>query len=136
MFTTLLECKPNRPRSPFGMAASVVTHGLVLFVAVRATLHATQPAANPAQKIAFIVPKPAPLPPKHTEQLTAPVHKAFQTLTAPVNIPNVTVVRSTHTLFESAVRAALPHMRFLPPEVAGPKVRQLVHLPFVFNIVK
>jgi protein TonB len=227
MFTTLLECKPDKPRSPFGMAASVAAHGLVLFLAVRATLHATQPAVIPAQKIAFIVPKPAPLPPKPAEQLTAPLRKGFQGLTAPVNIPDVlpvidlarpatnpddfngvgpeggrangvdlgappnanqvynenqvekaasliagantphypdmlkaagiegdvavsfvvdttgrvdlstvTIIRSTHTLFESAVRAALPRMRFLPAEVSGRKVRQLVQLPFVFHIVK
>jgi protein TonB len=227
MFTTLLECKATRPRSPFGLATSAALHGLVLFLAVRATLHATQPAANPAQKIAFIEEKTDAQPPKPAAPLSVPVRKGFRVLTAPVNIPvsmpdidlarpatnpddfrgvgpeggrangvdipappnenqiydasqvekpasliagpnaphypdmlkaagvegdvvvsfvvdttgrvdlsRLTIVRSTHTLFEAAVRAALPRMRFLPAEVSGRRVRQLVQLPFVFHIVK
>jgi len=34
------------------------------------------------------------------------------------------------------VRSALPNMLFLPAEVGGKKVKQLVQQPFVFAIVK
>jgi len=39
-------------------------------------------------------------------------------------------------LFAAAVLTALPSMRFLPAEVGGNKVKQLVQQPFAFNIVK
>jgi hypothetical protein len=44
------------------------------------------------------------------------------------------VVRATHEIFVIAVRNALPNMRFVPAEVRGRKVRQLVQEPFVFAI--
>src|SRR5215207_10862766 len=43
-------------------------------------------------------------------------------------------VRSDHELFASAVRAALPRMRFVPAEARGRKVRQLVRVPFAFEL--
>ena len=46
------------------------------------------------------------------------------------------VLRATHQLFERAVRDALPRMRFVPAEVGGRKVRQLVQQPFSFAIIK
>ena len=44
------------------------------------------------------------------------------------------VLRSSHELFTQAVRDALPLMRFMPAEVGGAKVRQLVQQPFVFAL--
>ncbi|HVT38716.1 MAG TPA: M56 family metallopeptidase [Gemmatimonadaceae bacterium] len=44
------------------------------------------------------------------------------------------VLKSTHELFTIAVRNALSAMRFVPAEVRGRKVRQLVQQPFVFAI--
>jgi protein TonB len=44
------------------------------------------------------------------------------------------VLKSTHRQFTDAVRDALPSMRFLPAEVAGAKVRQIVQLPFQFTL--
>ena len=46
------------------------------------------------------------------------------------------VLKTSHELFASAVRSALPNMRFLPAEVGGRKVKQLVQQPFVFAIQK
>jgi protein TonB len=43
-------------------------------------------------------------------------------------------VRSDNQLFEDAVRSALRRMRFIPAEIGGLKVRQLVHMPFVFTL--
>jgi periplasmic protein TonB len=44
------------------------------------------------------------------------------------------VLRSSHDLFTAAVRQCLPEMRFLPAEVGGRKVKQLVQQPFSFMI--
>lgn len=44
--------------------------------------------------------------------------------------------RSDDPLFEEAVRAALRRMRFIPAEVDGRKVRQLVQMPFVFTLAR
>lgn len=46
------------------------------------------------------------------------------------------VVRSTHDLFTSAVKSALPEMRFNPAQVGGKGVYQLVQMPFEFNLTR
>ncbi len=51
-----------------------------------------------------------------------------------VEIASFRVLRSDHAMFEQAVRSALPNMRFLPAEVGGRKVKQLVQQPFVFAL--
>lgn len=43
-------------------------------------------------------------------------------------------VRGDNVLFQDAVRTALRRMRFVPAEVGGRKVRQLVQMPFVFTL--
>ena len=43
---------------------------------------------------------------------------------------------SDNPLFEVAVRNALDGMRFVPAEVGGKKVRQLVQMPFVFTLTR
>ena len=47
---------------------------------------------------------------------------------------SVRFVRSDNLLFQEAVKAVLPRMRFVPAEVGGRKVRQLVRMPFVFTL--
>ncbi len=44
------------------------------------------------------------------------------------------VLRSDHELFTNAVKNALPKIRYLPAEVGGRKVKQLVQQPFVFSL--
>jgi periplasmic protein TonB len=44
------------------------------------------------------------------------------------------VLKATNELFASAVRAALPQMRFYPAEVGGKHVRQLVQQTFTFKL--
>lgn len=46
------------------------------------------------------------------------------------------VLKTTHELFGNAVKNALAGMRFIPAEVGGRKVRQLVQQPFSFAISK
>ncbi len=89
MFTTLLESKSRKQRSPAGMVVSICAHGLVIFIAVQATLHASELRVNPAQRVEFIEPKRDKPALKTQEPILAPTHKGFQTLTAPVNIPDV-----------------------------------------------
>jgi protein TonB len=56
--------------------------------------------------------------------------------TGRVDVSTFKVIESSHDLFSSAVKNALPRMRFQPAEVGGRKVKQLVQQPFVFNISK
>jgi periplasmic protein TonB len=53
-----------------------------------------------------------------------------------VESDSVVFVRSGNPLFEEAVRDALRRMRFVPAEVGGRKVRQLVEMPFIFTLKK
>lgn len=56
--------------------------------------------------------------------------------TGRVEINTFKVLKTSHQLFEAAVRSALPGMRFIPAEVGQKRVRQLVQQPFVFAIAK
>lgn len=47
---------------------------------------------------------------------------------------SVVIIRSTHREFERAVRDAIPGMRFVPAEVRGGRVRQLVEQAFGFEL--
>lgn len=46
------------------------------------------------------------------------------------------VLKSSHDLFTETVMKALPNMQFSAPEVGGKKVKQLVQMPFQFNLAK
>ena len=46
------------------------------------------------------------------------------------------VLKATHDLFTNAVKSSLPNMKFYPAEVGGRKVKQLVQMPFQFNLTK
>jgi len=56
--------------------------------------------------------------------------------TGRADVASFKVIRTTHELFATAVKNALPRMRFIPAEVGDRKVRQLVQQPFSFAIVK
>jgi protein TonB len=44
------------------------------------------------------------------------------------------VLKSSHELFAQAVTNAVPAMRFVPAQIGGRKVRQVVQQPFTFAI--
>ena len=46
------------------------------------------------------------------------------------------ILKSSHDMFVQSVRNALPQMKFIPAEVGGKKVKQLVQQPFTFSISK
>ncbi len=56
--------------------------------------------------------------------------------TGRVELNTYKVLKTSHELFSAAVRNALPNMRFIPAEVGGRKVKQLVQQPFQFAIQK
>jgi periplasmic protein TonB len=93
MFNTLLESKAKRQKSTAGTAFSVVMHVVIITGAVYATAHAgIKNEKEKTEKLNFVQVKKAPEPPKPKpqEQLVAPPPpKGFQTLTAPINIPDV-----------------------------------------------
>ena len=49
---------------------------------------------------------------------------------------SVRFAHSDNPLFDDAVRVALRRMRFIPAEVGGRKVKQLVQMPFVFTLAR
>lgn len=57
------------------------------------------------------------------------------TLGTPV-LTTFRVLKSSHGEFTESIKAALPGMKFVPAELRGRKVRQLVQQPFVFAIQK
>ena len=54
--------------------------------------------------------------------------------TGRVDVRTFKVLESSHPLFSESVRNALAEARFRPAEVGGRKVKQLVQLPYTFNI--
>jgi protein TonB len=56
--------------------------------------------------------------------------------TGRADVSSFKIIRTTHELFATAVKNALPRMRFIPAEVGDRKVRQLVQQPFSFAITK
>ena len=47
---------------------------------------------------------------------------------------SIQLTQADHALFASAVRDVLPRYRFIPAMAAGHRVRQLVRLPFRFDL--
>lgn len=84
--------------------------------------------------------KPGNTPPKYPEELRANdidgrVLARFIVDTMGRPEPSrFRAVSSSHRYFTEAVQEALPKMRFLPAKYDGRKVRQLVQMPFEFNL--
>lgn len=234
MFNNLLESKKKKQKTLGGTLFSFVAHGTLIPLAVIATAQAAQESRKPKEeKVDFVEVKKEEVKPKEPEpppvqQAAPPPPKGFQTLTAPIEIPDVLpdidltrkvtdeadftgkgaqggiakgvekkvevvkedqayfefqvekpvvpapgssqprypdilrqagvegevlaqfvvdttgraesgsfkVLRSSHDLFAQSVKSALPGMRFIPAEVGGKRVKQLVQQPFTFAITK
>ncbi|MEP7345372.1 MAG: energy transducer TonB [Gemmatimonadaceae bacterium] len=233
MFNNLIESKKKKTKTAGGTLFSFVVHATLIPLAVIATAQAAQQAQKPKQeKIDFVEVKKEEVKPKDVpppvQQAAPPPPKGFQTLSAPIDIPDVLpdidlsrkvtdeadftgkgsqggiakgvekkvevrtddqpyfefqvekpvvpapgssqprypdilrqagvegevlaqfvvdtsgraeagsfkVLRSSHDLFAQAVKSALPGMRFIPAEVGGKHVKQLVQQPFTFAITK
>lgn len=95
MFTTLLESKPKRDRSPGGVIASVILHAGLIGLAVVVTLNAglRSEKEHRQEDVKFVevkkeAPKPEPpKPPPPQTVVQPPPPKGFQVVTPPLNIP-------------------------------------------------
>ena len=56
--------------------------------------------------------------------------------TGRVEMNTFKILKSSHDMFIAAVRNAMPNMRFIPAEVGGRRVKQLVQQPYTFAIAK
>jgi len=56
--------------------------------------------------------------------------------TGRADIGTFRVIETSHSLFAASVREALPKMKFQPATVGPKRVRQLVEIPFGFQIVR
>ena len=74
MFNNLLESKPQKQRSLGGSVMSLVIHTALIYLAVQATLQATQEKEKVEEKVSFVEVKkdepPPPKPPPYDDALT------------------------------------------------------------------
>jgi protein TonB len=89
-----------------------------------------------------VQPMPGNSPPRYPDMLrTANVEgevlaQFVVDTTGRAEMSSLKILKSTHDLFSNAVKAALPNMKFYPAEVGGRRVKQLVQMPFQFNLTK
>ncbi len=89
-----------------------------------------------------VVPVPGSTPPRYPDMLKSAnvegtvLAQFIVDTTGRVEPGSFKSLKSDHDLFTQAVRSALNNMRFLPAEVGGRKVKQLVQQPFQFALTK
>ena len=89
-----------------------------------------------------VTPDPRNAPPRYPDMLRSAnvegevLAQFVVDTTGRADMSTFKVLKSTHDLFTNAVKAALPNMRFFPAEVGGKHVKQLVQMPFQFNLTK
>ena len=76
----------------------------------------------------------ATCPPQRSNVQGVVIGKFVIDTTGLADMRSFEVLRSDHEGFTTAVREALPAMRFHPAEVGGRRVKQLVQMPFSFSI--
>jgi periplasmic protein TonB len=87
-----------------------------------------------------VAPAPGNAPPRYPDFLrTASVEgevlaQFVVDTTGRAEMSSLKILKSSHDMFTNSVRSALPQWRFLPAEVGGRKVRQLVQMPFNFTL--
>jgi protein TonB len=112
-----------------------------------ATVQGAPRAESDGPFFEFQVEKPArelkgTCPPKYPEDLraahtTGKVLVQFLVDTAGMPEPSTfKILQSSHGAFSAAVQEALPCMRFSPASIKGRRVRQLVQMPFVFDLAR
>jgi TonB family protein len=85
---------------------------------------------------------PANMPPRYPDQLRAAniegtvLAKFVVDTTGRADMTSFAIIKSDHAQFTTAVREALPNLRFYPAQVGGRKVKQLVQMPFSFSLVR
>jgi protein TonB len=96
MFSTLLESKSHKQKTPGSTAFSVVVHAVLITLAVVATTRASTKMEKPKAEHVDIVdvkkpppPPDKPLPPPPDMPVAPPPPKGYQILQAPIEIPTV-----------------------------------------------
>lgn len=85
---------------------------------------------------------PGSLPPRYPEALRSSGVEGQVVAVFVVNelgraeADSIRFARSDNRLFKEAVKESLRRMRFVPAEIGGRKVRQLVQMPFVFTLAR
>jgi protein TonB len=89
-----------------------------------------------------VTPDPRNAPPRYPDMLRSAnvegevLAQFVVDTTGRADMSTFKILKSSHDLFSIAVKAALPILRFLPAEVGGMHVKQLVQMPFQFNLTK
>jgi periplasmic protein TonB len=89
-----------------------------------------------------VVPAPGNTGPRYPEMLKSAnvegtvLAQFVVDTTGRVEAGSFKVLKSDHDLFTNSVKSALGNMKFLPAEVGGRKVKQLVQQPFQFQLTK
>lgn len=98
MFETLVESKPQKPKSLGQTVVSIILHGVIIAAVVAVTANAGRAAKKETRQedIKFVEapknepppPEPEPAPPPPDVVAAPPPPKGFQVLTAPIDIPD------------------------------------------------
>jgi protein TonB len=89
-----------------------------------------------------VVPAPGSTSPRHPDMLRQAgvegevLAQFVVDTTGRAEANSLKILKSSHDLFIQSVKNALPQMKFIPAEVGGRKVKQLVQQPFTFSISK
>ena len=89
-----------------------------------------------------VVPAPGSISPRYPDMLRqagveGEVRAQFVVdTTGKAEAGSLKILKSSHDMFVQSVKNALPQMKFIPAEVGGRKVKQLVQQPFTFSISK
>jgi protein TonB len=89
-----------------------------------------------------VTPRPGNIGPRYPDMLRA-AHVEGEVLMQVViredgtpDMSTFKVLKSNHDLFTNAVKQTLPNMKFFPALVGGKPVKQLIQMPFQFNLKK
>jgi periplasmic protein TonB len=112
-----------------GVASGVVTGGVVTnqtYFEFQVEKPASAASGNPSPRYPEVL---------KSSGVEGKVMAQFTVLeTGRADMDTFKILSSDNDLFSAAVKNVLPSMRFLPAEIGGKKVRQLVQLPFEFKI--
>ena len=90
----------------------------------------------------LVVPAPGSISPRYPDMLRQAgvegevLAQFVVDTTGKAEAGSLKILKSSHDMFVQSVKNALPQMKFIPAEVGGRKVKQLVQQPFTFSISK
>jgi len=130
---TIVACEMERPGEPPGDARAVTSRPVYVPAGTTFMEFQVESAVTPAPGSA------APRYPDALRSAGVEGEVLAQFVVGPDGLADVEtfkVLSSSNDLFTTAVRTALPNMKFNPAKVGGRTVKQLVQQPFTFSIRK